>query len=204
MLHRRWVYAGAVRAVVVGALVVAACGGSESPPDDGCPGPQPALADCFAGNFFADCGGDGEPRLACSDTEGCMWFSGGCVAAGFEASSCPADDICCHDDWPYPDPGSDYVVLARWFYTLGTAPWDRTTSTTLSVSIDPSLVVADSDITCDGPDLGLELRNPCSDPEGYGSFFLTPDTLLVESSHTSGIVGWSAQIEVVPDGGSLS
>jgi hypothetical protein len=43
--------------------MLAACGGSE--PLTHRPEGQPAITDCYVGDFFAGCGGEGPPRLAC-------------------------------------------------------------------------------------------------------------------------------------------
>src|SRR5687767_8928731 len=103
--------------------MVVGCG--TAPEGDPCPGEPPAFDQCYAGYFFADCGGDGDPRFACSPDHGCRWFQDGCVAVGFEASPCPADDICCVDDWPFAD--GAYPAAWRSLYGLGTAPWRRAT-----------------------------------------------------------------------------
>jgi hypothetical protein len=97
-------------------------GGSEAA--DPCPAGAPDLSACSVHHRFADCGGAGEPRLGCSETQGCLWFSEGCVAAGFTASDCPADNICCHSNWPYDD--SDMTVSSPYslFYGWGLGPWD--------------------------------------------------------------------------------
>ena len=121
----------------------------------GCPGDQPALEECFVGDFFAECGGTGEDRLACSDTDDCRWFTGGCIAQGYEASDCPAASICCHEHgsgtyvqrWPFA--GERYCPdLAEisepfeslWFY--GALPWNRVRGmvlpTTTSAELQPA------------------------------------------------------------------
>src|SRR5688572_9240163 len=88
------------------ASLATACGaaGDSSPPDaapplpdaagaSGCPGNvRPSIDDCFVGAHFAECGGTGaEPMLGCdvaASPDVCRWFSGGCVAAEYEASPC--------------------------------------------------------------------------------------------------------------------
>jgi hypothetical protein len=67
----------------------------------GCDG-GPELSTCFQGAFFADCGGDSGPRYACT-TKDCRWFVGGNIASGYSSSTCPVDDICCHDGEPFKD-----------------------------------------------------------------------------------------------------
>src|SRR5258706_6454333 len=85
---------------VVPLVVVAACGGGNRLTE--CPGERPAIADCYVGEFFADCGGTGnEPVLGCNDQGSCLWFTGGCAPDGFVGSDCSGDNLCCHDRWPF-------------------------------------------------------------------------------------------------------
>lgn len=53
------------------------------------------LSLCDATTTTADCGGDGPAVFACRSVSGCIWFTHGCLANGFEASLCPIDDVCC-------------------------------------------------------------------------------------------------------------
>src|SRR3989304_1833811 len=68
------------------------------------------LQDCTFGLFFASCGTTAAPVLACSESAGrCKWFTGGCPA-GYRASDCPVDNVCCHTKadglWPVDAPGA--------------------------------------------------------------------------------------------------
>ena len=75
--------------------------------EDRCDGARPALADCVHGGAWAECGGTtGGPIFACAGR--CFWFEHGCVAEGFTATVCPADDLCCIDGYPYRSEWSDY------------------------------------------------------------------------------------------------
>lgn len=78
-------------------------------PDDRMP-----LEDCDVGLYWADCGGNDEPLLACERASGdCRWFSGGATARGHAVSNCPTTDPCCHDGWPFTDYGPSGAVLDR-------------------------------------------------------------------------------------------
>ncbi len=83
------------RTIVLGCLLLAGCG---APPATGadCTGAARSLADCFIGDYYAECGGSGPPRFGCMpDASQCMWFTGGCAPDGFVLSSCDASDVCC-------------------------------------------------------------------------------------------------------------
>lgn len=53
------------------------------------------LSLCDATSTTANCGGDGPPVFGCRAVSGCIWFTNGCLANGFDPSSCPVGDICC-------------------------------------------------------------------------------------------------------------
>lgn len=101
-------------------------------------GCAPELSECERGGFYADCGGDGDPRYACRDDDDCLWFSGGQVASGFQASSCPASDVCCNDGDPFRD-GSGSRQLRFW----GQQPWDSSRAMVLPVSYSETLAVTE-------------------------------------------------------------
>jgi hypothetical protein len=105
-----------------------------------CDGARPAIDGCDTGLAWADCGGTaGEPLFACtSTTHECRWFAGGCVAQGYEASSCPAADLCCHEGGPY-EPGSIAHALDTSSFTLawGTEPWDEVRERNVDVVLAP-------------------------------------------------------------------
>ncbi len=100
------------RASITTTLAVAVAGLLAScAPDD-----RILLEDCDVGLYWADCGGNGEPLLACErDTGDCRWFSGGVTARGHAVSDCPTTDPCCHDFWPFTDfgPGGDLLNRVR-------------------------------------------------------------------------------------------
>lgn len=114
-------------------MAFAGCG-----PSNQCEGPVPTIAQCRGGFAWADCGGTGvEPRFACDGLD-CVWFARGCVAQGYEASPCPADDLCCRDGAPFDGPRTgtwrDFGVSAE-TGAWGTAPWDATRERNVSVIV---------------------------------------------------------------------
>lgn len=125
-----------------------------------CPGARPAIEDCFTGRDFAECGGTGDPLFACGmvppyadHPSGCRWFVAGCVAEGYVASSCAADDLCCHDDFPYTESElSQYPLLHQtvsWnLYGNGTLPWNHTDHMAVTVTVDPDLPPQFDQLTC--------------------------------------------------------
>jgi hypothetical protein len=159
----------AIATARLGALALAFAVGcapeaARDPIDEACGGPRPALEDCAAlGVYSADCGGEGEPVLACDEENGaCRWFAGACVAARHRASDCPASDPCCHatadGDWPFADgwmPTSTSVfapyVLREDVATIGRTPVTATTPANLAVTVDPSFVAsATPSVECTG------------------------------------------------------
>jgi hypothetical protein len=182
------------RAILVG---LAACrGGTEALTN--CPGEQqPSIADCYVGEFFADCGGSGPPRLACNDQQ-CLWFAADCGPAGFEASDCPADDICCHDGWPFPAAGYS-TALTLDLYAFGPEPWDRTSHVALGVVVDPTLTGTTTQVTCSGPNPNLAAYDPCADPVEVTAF--QGGTARVRAWPGEPFrAGWYLWIEIVDDG----
>jgi hypothetical protein len=103
-----------------------------------CEGVAPPLSDCIVGDFFANCGGKIGPVLGCEQGGSCRWFENGCVADGFVASTCPSEDVCCIDNWPYPDVSIGMGLWER-LYGLGQLPWDADRAVTVSVGIDDTL-----------------------------------------------------------------
>jgi hypothetical protein len=196
-------------------LVVAACEGTEAdrvldPQPFECPTPaRRALDDCFVGYFFADCGGEGPPRLACRERGGCYWFSGSCLALGFVASECPAEDVCCYSDpdgnypWPYPDLRFDDPFLRDKFYGLGHEAWDRTTDANLSTSIDTNLSISTTSVICTGPppEFPESGFDPCVETHDYAG--IVGDTVLLVGISIPWFAGWYPQIEIIPDGGAM-
>lgn len=74
------------------------------------------LSRCDATSTTADCGGSGPPVFACRSATGCMWFTHGCLAIGYDPSLCPVDDICCH-----PADGGGTSAFATSFELAGSA-----------------------------------------------------------------------------------
>ncbi len=135
------------------ALLLPACSQSH---DEACGGPQPAIEDCERGLYFADCGGnEGSPVIACGD-EGCLWFGGGCVAAGYRQPDCPADNICCHPSadgsWPWRDWAPDGAQrIAEDLAVISTHPITRSGPSTVDVSLDSSVMApAMATYVCEG------------------------------------------------------
>lgn len=166
-------------------------------PASGCPGPSPALTSCYVGFMFAECGGDGPARLACREYE-CLWFTGGCIADGFVASPCPAEDICCLGEWPFNEPGQPSTLFLQ-FYAFGTTPWDRALSVNVTAELDASVSGTTSSLTCTGPDLGLGGNSPCTGASADVTTVVKPGTLVMAGNSGAGIAGWYPWIEFLRD-----
>jgi hypothetical protein len=178
------------------ALAAASCG-DDRVEIDRCPGTEPELSSCFVGDFFAECGGDGPPRLACAEDE-CRWFAGGCVATGYEASDCDATDVCCHSAWPFANP--DHNDLFPRLFGFGLHPWDRTTETRLSASVDPGLAIPMSSVSCSGPppfypEFGFD---PCTE-EQYYSVRIRSTVTIGSTPLYPQIAGWTPWVEIIRD-----
>ena len=207
-----------IAALAVGLVLLAACGDGPAAPDaveiekfdDGCDHPT-ALDECFVGDFFAECGGGGAPRLGCTDSD-CLWFTGGCVATGFLPSDCPADHVCCADRWPYPVGEFESPIGHQGDHQLylqllgfGLSPWDRGTELTLTGRVDPSVASQPDHMTCTG--LAPDPTGPCGAEPSSLALPTLRDTLTIisvlEDSQVLG--GWYLWLEVIPtDGGTLS
>jgi hypothetical protein len=196
-----------MKKVLLAVVLLAACDDDDDPavvdagldaaPLTSCPGEPPALATCTQAHFSATCGdSEGAPRLACQGRD-CVWFTNGCVAEGFLASDCAADDICCHEGWPYA--GTDEPVdLGHNFYAYGTEPWDPARFRVLGVDVDPTLTVPGTAFTCEGDDLTPGTTTPC----GKWPFEVQArlgDTLRLYAVGTNGggVAGWRPWIEVI-------
>jgi len=131
-----------------------------------CVGQRPLIDDCTLGQAHADCGGVGDPVLACHGFGDCRWFAGGCVAVGYVASFCTTDDACCQDGWPYHDfdafdeaPGAQAVeaLLHGW----GEQPWDTQREMNVVAALDPEVLPGVPSVRCsagDGPCDGGRVR----------------------------------------------
>lgn len=142
--------AALVNALVLTVVLVAGCEHQSDgncpgnarcvPPDAGlvCDDPPATLDDCqYVNATYANCGGSPGPYLACNVGGTCRWFAGACMPPGFEASSCDADAVCCHDDWPWPaSNGAPYPNSPSAFnflYAFGTESWAEDSATNVSV-----------------------------------------------------------------------
>jgi hypothetical protein len=99
----------------IAAFLIAGCGSNLAGHPDG----GPALDECLHGRYWANCGGNGPPRVGCDLATGeCRWFEGGVVARGHVASDCPAEDLCCASSpygtgiWPFADWLPEAAALA--------------------------------------------------------------------------------------------
>ncbi|MBP9202538.1 MAG: hypothetical protein KBG28_01050 [Kofleriaceae bacterium] len=113
-----------------------------------------SIDDCYRGYYFAECALDSpnaqvEPRFACSpDRADCAWFTG-CVATGYVASDCPAEDLCCHDNRPFVEAPIPFGV-DPFITPLGTLPWTRGQHHNLAVTLGP--VPVEVPLECVGPE----------------------------------------------------
>jgi len=177
-----------MRSLAAWCVLVAGCGGHGS---DGCPGARPSIADCYSGLFFAECGGDDTQRFACrTDDSTCKWFQG-CVAAGYVASNCPSQDLCCIYQWPFKDEFDEGVLFSA-LHGYGTAAWDRSRAMRITVAFDPAISAGDLVVTCSGS-IPTE-ESPCAGPEPYSVRLL--DTLIVGIGHVDLQPGWVLWAEV--------
>lgn len=166
--------------------------------------PDPTVEDCFSGDYFADCGGQAESRYACRSDGECKWFTGGVVADEFVASDCPANDLCCHDQWPYADDPAGFDLEAkkkirREVFGHGTLEWDRNRDMTLAVSVDTA-PISSSSITCAGGSIMDFDGTPCEPGTALSVKQYVESTLsfVVEASPL-GFYAWSLWLEVDPE-----
>ncbi len=175
-------------ALALATLGLAACGARHSRVD--------SFDDCHVGLSFADCGGDNDPVLGCEADDGlCWWFTTGAVPEQVEhVSDCPADDICCHQNWPFA--GDEALGAYELFSALDEAPWDRARAMDLAVAIDPALTApATPDLTCEG---AVVTGGPCDGVAYVMAYAL--DTPAIRISGPGGAVGllagWDAVVEL--------
>jgi hypothetical protein len=191
-------------ALVAAVVATAGCGGGGAARDAGvidardpaeaCGGARPDVSSCFRGNFFADCGGDAGPVLACAD-EDCRWFTGGCVAAGYQPSPCPASGVCCQNDWPFAVVDDHLDVLFPALTAFGTAAWDRARAMTMAVVVDAGLTATGTSLTCTGTNPLPIGTTPCPTHSGY-TVIARDDGLLVLTPVASDLFGWYPDLEV--------
>ncbi len=98
------------------------------------------------------CGYDGVAGIACA------WFPGGCVPADWRPSACPADNICCLDNYPYPRGELSTWTPVEKLSSYGILPWNRTRNMDLTVTVDADVSAPETALTCEGFD---DTFNPC-------------------------------------------
>lgn len=169
------------------------------------PTPMVPSDECYWGAQFADCGGNGTPRLACEAVgRGCRWFTGGTVAEGYLAWPCADGRICCEDgpDASFPD-GLD-LSAASFLSANGAEPWTRERALALDVNVDPE-VSGELALRCEQGGQVVDDVRPCRPPNTgttetmnrYSVRATMRDTLSVSVTQTDGFVGVSLFVEVV-------
>jgi|GEM_PF-4515997 len=161
-----------------------------------CRGPRPVIEDCTRGAIWAECGGtEGEPVFACSGV--CYWFENGCVAEGYTASTCPNEDLCCIEDYPFGEEWHDHAHVQTYIslYAWGTHPWDRTRDRNVAVTLT-SLTAAPFAVECTGV---ADMRGPCGSaaelPRRSENGVFTAEL----RSPSVAILYWTLAIEVTRD-----
>lgn len=190
ILSSRWSTASLVALLLSGCApeVVDPCGS----------GGAPSLEECEQRTTVsADCGGEGGPVLACSRRGECRWFAGACVAEGFEATPCAADDVCCLEGYPFDaswkDPTPEDSSVFDFLFGFGTSPWDVARATTLDVALDPSLAASTPTMACTEAAPGGpcdELRDARRGLDG---------SLVVWLSGPANLSGWHLWLEASRD-----
>lgn len=140
-------------------VLLAAVAGCADPLADACGGTRPELDACPRGLYFAECGGEPTPTLACS-ADGCLWFSGTCIATGFRPTECPLENACCRSTssgpWPYADGFAGSFDVRHELAVLGAHPVTRDEAA-LGVAVDRSITDPGAvAVACDA-DLDLEI-----------------------------------------------
>jgi hypothetical protein len=153
--------------------------------------------DCRVGAYFASCG-DGAvgPVLGCEPNNGgCWWFDTKSVPREIVGvSSCPADDICCENNWPFADDGEVYSA-DELFLSMGSQPWDRTREMNLDVVVDPSLPTpAATTVSCTGGLLDEPGAGPCVGSSTASEQALDTPAIAVEGP--GNLFGWYPVVEV--------
>lgn len=172
-----------------------------------CPGAKPALEDCFRGIAFADCGGDGDPVLACVGEScsdelgctcgfcGCLWFTGGCGPEVFETGLCVPGEPC---DFS----GGTSLACPLFLYERGAEPWDAERAMTLEVTVDSGFSASATAISCTGcsdDNYNCDGDNVCvADAADQVTTGYLRDTLAIDM-FVYGYYGWTAEIEVKLD-----
>ena len=176
----------------------------------GCDGPQdvrmtPAY-ECYWGDQFADCGGNGTRRFACeADSGRCLWFEGGVVADGYVAWPCANGRICCEDGPDATYPHNISLRAASFFHTHGAEPWTRERSRVLDVSIEP-LLSGELAVHCERDGSVVDDVGPCRPPgtgttESMNRYIFNGrmrETLGVGVSQADGFVSAGIFLEIIP------
>ena len=173
----------------------------------GCAAEGPPITECRYGRYHAECGGSGDRVAGCDlETGECRWFLGGVVAAGYVASSCPADGVCCvpvpgGGGWPFSGWAPSGPILDRAKRDLGVL----TTFALTSDSPEGVLVTFDealADYVAPGP-LAFEME--CGEPGlcGYqrSELAVTGESLVLSLYRTNEPAG--LVLEVRPDSGGV-
>ena len=185
-------------ALALALIGAAACGGGDDRLGE-CPGERPAIADCYVGEFFADCGGTGEaPVLGCNEQGSCLWFTGGCAPEGYVGSSCGSDNVCCHDMWPFD--GERESGLGFQLIRFGTSGWDRTTAATIGLTVEPALTGTTTTVTCSGTDPNPAGFTACDTAINSVRVLQRGATTIEAILVDPGVAGWSLWTEIVDDG----
>jgi hypothetical protein len=161
---------------------------------------RPRLMDCRTGFFFADCGGDSEPVLACSWLNDCRWFLHGCVAEEYDPSPCRAEQPFCLAGSPFePDSfvrQAPYAQrLAEGLQAWGERSYQVDAAFTVPVDIQPELHTRFPDVRCSGPHAsggpcGLGLAD-LADPQTSSLHFVFRGPTLYN--------GWALTVEMLDD-----
>lgn len=193
-------------------LMAMGCSPSDPPLDpiaEVCGGARPVDVTGCKGNgfFFADCGGDGEPILACHEsTGGCAWFSHGCAPVGFRITACPIGNPCCvstsDGSWPFADgwrpaTGMATVILAEDIAAMGHVPVTASSPASIVVTVDASLPSAAPGVSCAGS--GVETLELCNgDPPQNTSPLSSRNTLWVRFANRD-LLAEALILEIVPE-----
>jgi hypothetical protein len=183
-------------------LVAAGLGCAPAEPADPCAGSAPPFEDCTSGLAWSDCGGGAaDARFACRGAD-CRWFVHGCVAEGFEASSCPASDLCCHGGGPYEGPvtGSqrDLGVAAQTL-AWGTEPWDASRERNVAVRVGSTSADARPTVSCTASDLFETSACDAAPSEVRTTFLQRPGVTIASVGRAAGFGGHAIDVEVTTD-----
>lgn len=173
--------------------------------DDPCDGARPSITECAHGAAWAECGGAaGEPVFACHESGGgCLWFANGCVAVGFTASTCPADDLCCLENFPYASSSAAIyrsVGLATQLSEWGTLPWDRARERSVDVTL-ATLAPTTPTVSCAG--IANATMGPCDAEANSGRRYVQGEVFTARVRPNTIAIGfWTLSVEVTRDADS--